>query len=39
MEEADENGDSLDDYSVYGEIKLVDLKSKKGRIISLCSID
>ena len=39
MEEADEKGDSLDDCPVYGEIKLVDLKSKKGRIISLCSID
>ena len=39
MEEADEKGDSLNDSPVYGEIKLVDLKSKKGRIISLCSID
>jgi hypothetical protein len=33
MEEADENGDSLNDSPVYGEIKLVDLKLKKGRVI------
>ncbi len=39
MEEADENGDSLNDCPVYGEIKLFDLKSKNGRIIRLCSID
>jgi hypothetical protein len=39
IKEADENDDSLNDSPVYGEIKLVDLKSKKGRIISLCSID
>ena len=39
MDEADENGDSLDDSPLYGEIKLVDLKSKKDRIIRLCSID
>ena len=31
MEEADENDDSLEDCPVYGEVRLVDLKSKKGR--------
>lgn len=39
MEEADENGYTLDDCPVYGEIKLVDFKSKKSRVIRLCSID